>query len=274
MHMMFKLLCFCILFSATSVRAHEVWLEMSDWSLSPQQDFSARLINGHEFEGIELSWHPRSILRAEMWRGTEGFELVGRAGDRPVIRSRAGGDSLLILIYQPTHSTLVYDTFDKFASFARQKGQDQAIADHADRGLPQQAIREAYTRFVKVLAGVGSATGTDRSFGMELEIVALDNPYVANLSAPLRFRVLYRDAPLTDNQVMLLARDDTGAVSKTLEQTDEAGLVSFPVEPGVTYLVDSVVLRAPDAELAARTQGAVWESLWASLTFRVPAKDQ
>ena len=44
-------------------------------------------------------------------------------------------------------------------------------------------------------------------------------------------------------------------------------LLQFPVFPGRQYLADAVVLRAVDP---AASGGAVWESLWAALTFATP----
>jgi hypothetical protein len=41
--------------------------------------------------------------------------------------------------------------------------------------------------------------------------------------------------------------------------------VNIPVKSGHEYLLDAVVLRAADPD-----DGAVWETLWAALTFAVP----
>jgi cobalt/nickel transport protein len=52
-------------------------------------------------------------------------------------------------------------------------------------------------------------------------------------------------------------------------RTDKNGSVSVPIKPGFDYLLDAVVLR----EAAPQTnKGAVWESLWAAMTFSVPSK--
>ena len=52
-------------------------------------------------------------------------------------------------------------------------------------------------------------------------------------------------------------------------QTDDNGVATFPVRPGYSYMVDAVVLREPSDRLAEQF-GAVWETLWANLTFAVP----
>jgi hypothetical protein len=68
-----------------------------------------------------------------------------------------------------------------------------------------------------------------------------------------------------------LFRDADDAVSVTITRTDEKGHAAIPVSAGMEYLLDAVVLR----EVAGATtvaDGPVWETLWASLTFAVPAR--
>jgi len=50
---------------------------------------------------------------------------------------------------------------------------------------------------------------------------------------------------------------------------NSAGVALVPVLAGHAYMLDAVVLREPSAVLAEQT-GAVWETLWANLTFAVP----
>ena len=92
------------------------------------------------------------------------------------------------------------------------------------------------------------------------------NPYTDDLSAGFPVRVLYQGAPRANEQVELFARSGDEVVVSQY-RTDTEGRVVLPVEAGVEYLVDSVLLR----ELEVQAEGdAAWESIWASLTFRVP----
>ena len=114
---------------------------------------------------------------------------------------------------------------------------------------------------------VGDGAGADREAGLETEIVALANPYTDDLSDGLPVRVLYQGAPRADAQVELFAKSPEGEVEITLLRTDAEGVALLPVTPGQVYLADAVVVRPlePVAE-----DDPVWESLWASLTFKVP----
>ena len=82
---------------------------------------------------------------------------------------------------------------------------------------------------------------------------------------------MYRDAVMPDNRVTLFDRAPDGTVAILTQQADSRGTVAFDITPGHTYLVDTVMIRPTSRELLVQTKGAVWESLWASLTFQVPA---
>ena len=103
---------------------------------------------------------------------------------------------------------------------------------------------------------------------MEIEIVAVKNPYTDDLSGGMVVDVIYDGAARADAQVVVFEKAPGGDVTKTAVRTNDSGRATFPVNPGHEYLVDSVVVRStgnddPEA-------GPVWRSLWASLTFEVP----
>ena len=179
----------------------------------------------------------------------------------------------MTLIYQSGYSTITDREYEKFVNFVTEKGFPEVVDAHAARDLPQNPIKEAYVRFAKSLIAVGEGTGEDTARGLELEVVALDNPYTSE-GADLRFQVLYRDVPLIENKVTVFARDAGGEVTTFDLETTAEGTVSFQPVPGTSYLVDTVVIREPARDLVLETKGAAWESLRASLTFRAPDSAQ
>ena len=119
-------------------------------------------------------------------------------------------------------------------------------------------------------AAVGAGAGSDRSFGLVTELVALANPYTDALPDGLPVQLLYNAAPRADAQIEIFEKNAQGNIEVTTTRTNEAGIAMIEVRPGHIYMLDAVVLRQPSAELAEK-HGAVWESLWANLTFAVPA---
>jgi hypothetical protein len=78
-------------------------------------------------------------------------------------------------------------------------------------------------------------------------------------------RLLFRDQPLEGALVVALPKD---APEKKVEaRTDSSGRVVLELGAGRTWLVKTVhMVEAPAGS------GADWESLWASLTFEIPAR--
>ena len=253
-----------------SALAHEVWLDAESYTPATGDTIRASLRNGERFGGVELSYNPSSFERFDV--RTDGSErpLAGRLGDRPAVTFPDAPNGLMTLIHQSDVSTLTYRVWAKFESFIEHKDFRWATDAHQARGLPETGFKEAYARYVKALIGVGDGAGADAATGLETEIVALSNPYT-EVTDSLPVLVLYQGAPRRGAQVELFDRGPDGAVTVSLHRTDDAGIAVLPVTPGHTYLADAVVLREPDSARAKET-GAVWETLWAALTFAVPAR--
>lgn len=268
-----KLVLSCLLpvmLNAVPAFGHEVWIEPLEWQVLPRDEIQADIFNGENFAGFALIWDEKAIERAEFWNEEQAREIKGRLGDRPALATEKQQEGLVTLLYQSIYRTVDYDSFDKFASFINEKGHAPVLEQHAERRLSRTAIKEAYARFAKSLVQVGTGDGEDGFRGMEFELVALVNPYLDSDADEMTVGLYYQGELLPDNRVTVFARASDGSVSSTVFHTDQNGEASFPVVPGTEYLVDSVMLREPARALVVETRGAVWESLWASLTFNVP----
>lgn len=202
--------------------------------------------------------------------------MKGTVGDLPAVNEPAAEDGLVIGLHQSVIFIVNYTEMQKFENFARHKDFEPLIERHHQRGLPEKAFREAYTRHAKTLVAVGDGEGSDRNFGMEIEIVALENPYTGVMDDGMDVQVFYQGTPRGDAQVEVFEKrggDDSALTKEDVNamtlRTDGEGKATVPVRPGFEYLVDSVVIREPSPELANEKK-VVWESVWASLTFAVP----
>lgn len=258
------LIALVAVFCAMSARAHEFWIEAEAYQMPSGVPVKARLFNGESFNGIELAWFEGRIAMANWAQGDVSLPIFGRAGDRPALGVDQAQAGLLRILYQSTASEVSYSDWDKFARFVSDKGAEWVLARHKERGLVQDGFRESYTRFCKALIGVDDGAGQDAFSGMELEFVALDNPYRNPVKNRLALQLFYQDAVRGGAQIELFERAKDGAVTQTKLITDEKGMIRINAKPGHRYLVNAVVLRELDVP------GTPWESLWASLTFEIP----
>ena len=260
-----------LLFSvmAGPVLAHEFWLEPTHYQIAVDGSVEANIVNGQEFEGVPLAFFPRSIEHFVIVAGDIAQTVESRMGDRPALNQTPIADGLHIAAYQSTDSTVTYETWEKFQGFVDHKDFGDVLSRHQERGLPVNDVKEVYSRYSKTLIGVGSSAGTDRRMGLETELVSLTNPYVDDVSNGMRVQLFYQNDVRTNVQVEVFDKAQNGDVIITYYQTDNTGVAQFPVTAGHSYMVDAVVLREPNQELTDTT-GAVWETLWANLTFGVP----
>ncbi len=264
-----RVISICLALLAPPAAAHEFWIEPLEWQIGADHMAQARLVNGSDFEGVEFAYLPQRFARFDIYTGGQAAPVEGRLGNRPALQVGPLPEGLAVAAYVSTPHTVTYDDRAVFDSFVGHKDLESVASAHDARGLPEDGFTERYTRYSKALIAVGNAAGSDLRTGLETELVALDNPYADDLSDGLRVQLFYGDALRTDVQVELFERAPDGTVALTLHRTDEDGIATLPVRPGHEYLANAVLMREPSAE-DAEASGAVWETLWAALTFAVP----
>ncbi len=254
---------------ATSTQAHEFWIDPVDYAIAPGGRIEADIRVGERFEGNVYSYLPRNFRLADAIAAGARKPLDGRLGDRPALVVPDAPEGLVTLLYASTDSRLTWDSYDLFAAFVREKAADWVLAAHDARGHPRDGVTETYSRYAKSLVAVGDGAGADADRGLTTEIVALANPYTDDVTGGLPVRVLYQQRPRPGAQVEIFALGDDGIVDVTTVTTDDDGDALISVAPGTEYLLDAVVFRAPDPAESGAAE-TMWETLWASLTFRTP----
>ncbi len=243
--------------------AHEFWIEPQRFQISAAEPVIADLVNGQTFKGNRLPYFEKRTKRFDVISGGEIHTYQGRMGDLPALSLAPSKAGLLTIVHETAPETLTYKAWDKFDAFAQHKSFADIRERHAERGLPFENFAERYSRHAKALIAVGSGAGADRPYGLETEFVAEANPY-ALTSDTLPVRLFYLGKPRPNAQIEVFERNPNGAVTVFLLSSDSEGRAGIPVKPDHEYLLDAVVLRPADP-----ASGAVWETLWAALTFAV-----
>lgn len=264
-----RLLALLLTLTAAPAMAHEFWIEPADYTVDPETMIVGDLVNGQDFAGTRLPYLTNRFVSFQAFSQGKIADVPGRNGDSPALGMAPLADGLHVLSYQSTPATLDYESWDKFQTFVDHKKFGDVRRQHDARGLPESGFTEVYTRFSKTLVGVGSAAGADGSTGLDTEIVALTNPYTDDLSDGMTFQLFYRGAPRVNAPFEVFEKAADNTVAVTFYETDDQGRVTVPVKSGYSYMADAVVLREPTAAMAAET-GAVWETLWANMTWAVP----
>lgn len=247
--------------------AHEFWIDPQDYTIAEGENLVGDLRVGEGFSGSSMSFLPRNFVTFEVISGDATMVAEGRLGDIPALNMPGLPEGLAIVVHETTRNRLAWTDWERFFNFAVHKDLGDVTALHEARGLPQEDVIENYYRFAKSLVAVGEGAGEDRRVGLRTEFVALANPYTDDVSGGLPVQLWYEGETQADYQVELFTQDAAGEVTITYHRTDADGVALLPVEPGMTYMVDSVFLAPlePSAD-----SDAIWATYWANLTFSVP----
>jgi len=265
-----------LLSTARPAAAHDFWIVPSNFHPAPGAPLAVRLRVG---EGLRGDPVPRDPARIER------FALIGPTGptaeapERPVLGPAAAEPAGFAILPATGLYQVVYRSrrervdlpAPKFEEYLALEGLDSISALRKSRGESAKPSTEVYSRCAKslLLSGAGPADGFDRPAGMELEIVPERNPYQLAPGAELPVRLLYRGRPLAGAMVFALSlrHRDKSAADRIAARTGRDGRVSLRLPEGGFWLVEAVhMIPAP------RETGVDWESLWASLTFDLPAR--
>ena len=248
--------------------AHEFWIEPLDYRIGAGDALVAHLRVGSDYKGNALSYFPTQFRNFDWSDATGTTPIPGRIGDRPAVDFVPESGGLIILSHVSTDAKLTWRERERFDHFVLAHDMGWVLESHAERGLPEVGFSEAYTRYVKSLVSVGDGAGQDRRIGLLIELVALANPYTDDISAGLPVSLVFQDAPLPDTKIDLFYRSPTGEVSRADVTTDAQGLALMPNLGAGEYMINVVHMVIPLQAETERT-GAVWHSLWASLTYEI-----
>lgn len=260
-------LIFAIL--AAPVSAHEFWIEPTAYQVPEDGRLTGNIVNGQDFEGVILPYIPQRFVHFKNFADGRSIDVAGRTGDTPALDVPALAEGLNVVAYQARYATVDYENWEKFAKFAKHKDLGDLLARHQERGFPMENFKELYSRYSKTLIGVGNSVGSDQRVGLETEIVALTNPYTDDLSGGMKVQLFYQADVRADSQIEVFEKAPDDTVTIFLVRTDATGTATIPVKSGYSYMADAVVLRDPSENNASVT-GAIYETLWANLTFAAP----
>ena len=266
-----KILYIFLLLIAYSIRAnaHEFWIEPTQYQLNDDL-INAHLRVGQEFQGMVLMYNPQDFKTFKILSGSKNKKekIKGILGDVPAINITTNLDNLLIIYHETKDKYVDYKKFQKFEDFVNEKGYQQLINTHFEKGFPESNFIESYRRYAKSLITLNGSEGKDKKTGLLFEFVLDQNPYKELNSKQMSGTLYYKKKPLKKNLVTIFSKYKNTKLSIVNTTTDNKGKFTFDIEPGREYLLDSVVIYPLKAD--PEKNEPIWHSDWASTTFLIP----
>jgi uncharacterized GH25 family protein len=253
---------------ASTVTAHEFWVEPLEFKVETGKPIVAAIRNGQNFKGSSYSFINERFTRFDLVDASGSREVKGRRGDVPAAKVKPTQGGLHAFAYASTMRTVNYKTYEEFETFLKSKGLDKVLAEHSELELKGEKVREAYYRFAKALVQVGDDYGDDRSTGLRFEFVAEINPYESANTEGLPVRLLYEGEPFADADIQIFHFENGSEIAVKHHVTSGAdGRVLIPAYDRGRFLINAVHIIEPgEEELAKKAQ---WTTLWASLTYEL-----
>lgn len=263
-----------IFLAAGSAWAHDLFLKLDAYLLSPNSAVTIALYNGTFVQS------ENTIARDRML----DVSIVGpddtvvhpdttqwRDQDQTTMLEFRTGEPGTYVVGVSTAPRMIKLTGEEFNEYLEHDGiLDHLELRHANSTLNEPAS-ERYSKHVKAVFQVGDVQSSAYNYrlGYPIEIVPLNNPYRLTVDDSLHILVLLRDAPL-GRQLVYASYEghyrrnaDEGYAEAVHTRTDAAGMATIPlVAAGQWYvrLIHMEELDEPDV---------THESNWATLTFAV-----
>jgi hypothetical protein len=251
--------------AATAAFAHDLWILPSSVRPAPGLPVSARLFVGMQWQGEVVPRRDDRIVRFALVGPSSETPFAGVNGADPAGITAPAGPGLHHVVYHSNAADVFLDAV-KIAAYVEEEGLEPFLTLTDEEKAA--GITDHYARCAKALLIVGKAEkktkGFDRKLGLPLELIPEANPYLLPKDGKLPVLLLLDGKPLRGALVSAIQRETPGE-SRIDARTDAKGRVVLPLtRPGV-WLVKAVHIKRAGAP-------GEWNSLWASLTFEVPAR--
>lgn len=257
--------------SATSLQAHDYWLEPSDWEPAPGSRVMVTHLVGEHLAGEPVGRNLAAIVRFEALLADGSalpVPLAPGAERRGVLTLTGAGPARIVYQSLSAFATL---SPSKFEAYLEEEGLQHVLQQRERLGEEEKMAREAFSRSAVAVVCGGSVASAHAAkspgapvtpTGLELEIVPEGDLCNAAVGSELSFQLLRDGAPVAGWLVRALARDRPEADLET--RTDAEGRFRLRFAKAGVWL-----LKAIQMERAVGMPEADWRSRWASLTFRL-----
>ena len=254
---------------AANAFAHDFWIAPSAFRIPVQTLVKLHLMLGPP-ESTEVVRRDPDRIRDffTVSPSDQRVPVPGLDGADPAGLLRPREEGLWTVGYRSQDAFLELEAA-KFEQYLREEGLEHVLDARREAKQSNEPGREIYSRCAKALLLVGA--GGDARVRPEARLPARalrrEGPLHPRTWSTFPFRLLRDNAGVAGILVAAIQRDAKGAVETKLDaRTDATGRVAFALPKPGTWIVKCVSMARSKDPVRAD-----WESLWATLTFEVPA---
>ncbi len=252
-------------------RGHDSWLVSSASSAGSGEEVWLAFVTGEVFPMGEAATDPARVAAFVDVVGEERQEVRGYAPEDKGLAARRrlqdGGFHVIGCALRPRLLEMKAEDFDKYLASEQA---DDALAERREEPSAGP-VTERYTKYAKTIVEVRPIDEADLGYqtpvGHRLEIIPLSNPCQWQVATTVQVQVLLDGHPWPGVAISV-GHEGLGIHEYAARgRTDLNGIAPVKLtRPGQWFI------KAHHIRRAGGVRGFDWESLWASLTFRVQGR--
>lgn len=259
-----KIVSLLVILTLTLIlQAHEFWLQPKKFQYGVGESAEIDFMVGENFVGELWDLKKHRIQKLDHYAKDYSKSLIDRTSpstDKKLsIKLEKAGTHLFVL---QSHNAFIELEAEKFNEYLKEDGLDDVIDYRTKNNAMNKSAKEHYARCAKVLVHAGNVTDDTykKRVGLPLEIVPVNDPYVAKPGEEISFLVLYEGKPLPFTLVKVWNRKENNTIMQNI-YTQKDGIITTRLSNTGTWMVSSVKM------IPAKEASADWQSYWASLVF-------
>ncbi len=252
-----------LLASAGALGAHDLFLKLDSYFVSPGATLQVRVLNGtfSTSDGAVARDRVRDIaLVTPAGRTRLDTTAWAAQGDTSVLKVRTGESGTYVVGASVHPRELKLEAKD-FNDYLAHDGVPDVLAARRRNGELDRPARERYSKHVKALVQVGDRRthSYDTALGYPAELIPLENPYTLKAGGTFRVRAEVDGQPVAKQLVVAGSRRGQQSV-----RTDSLGVARVRIGSRGAWYVKFIHMRPASGDTTID-----YESKWATLTFGV-----
>jgi hypothetical protein len=251
-----------------SVGAHDLFMKLDSYFLSPNKSANVRLLNGTflKSDGVIARDRLRDIsVSAPNLSGPISQSVTWRdEGETTLMTIKTGGPGTYLVGVSTKPREIDLKAAD-FNDYLQHDGIPDILSERQKKNELDKNVRERYSKHVRAVFQVGDKLSDDykRELNYPAEVIPQENPYRLRVGDTINLLCTVDGRPVPNQFVMAGWESRDGNLNFLSNRTNAAGLVSFKLAGAGKWYVKFIHMTA------LSPSDLNYESKWASLTFEI-----
>lgn len=253
---------------AFTIKAHDLFLKLDSYMLTPNQKVTVSLMNGTflESEGVVRRDRMQDVTLISPAGVTHPAAESFRDDDKTTQLDLQTGEAGTYVVAISTKTREIELKAADFNDYLKHDGIPDILAQRKKDKELEKDIKERYSKHVRAIFQVGNSFTEDykKPLGYAVEIIPQQNPYKLKAGQMIDVLCTLDGKPLV-NQYVLAASESNGKVSlEASYRTDKNGIAKVQLSSKGMWYVKFINMTP------VKNAGDInYESKWATLTFEI-----